>query len=66
VVKCAKQFQSKIVLLQGVPAGGYLLDCGYPQFGAAAHSELAVIAQGPDEKEAVQGILGFLMTGAGI
>jgi phosphocarrier protein HPr len=66
VVHCAKKFKSKVTLRHR----SELADAGsivqLLLLGAGPHADLEVRAQGPDEKEAVHGIIEVFNEGAGI
>ncbi len=66
VVKCARKFKSKIVLCHECKFADSCSIVDVLTLGAAAKAEVAVIANGPDEKEAVRTIVEIFSEGSGI
>jgi phosphocarrier protein len=66
VVLCAQKFESKILLCHQCKQADTCSILQVLSLGAGHHADLTVIATGPDEKEAVIGIIEVFSDGAGI
>ena len=66
VVNCAKKYKSKTIICHNCKLADSCSIVDLVSLGAGKGTEIAVIAEGPDEKQVIQEITGLFNEGAGI
>ena len=66
IVRCAQRFESKVTLCNQCTHADACSIMQLLLLGAGQHTQLDVIAHGPDEKEAVNSIIELFEDGGGI